>query len=128
MLLQPCAQAALVERVATWQLAALASICTDFLEADVAVGLFALLHRRQALEELFADSASLWLLLSVSEDEEAWHACALHHARERMSALAKVHVDVVHVVNVHSAGLPTEIAGEGLHLWLIHASSIRDGH
>lgn len=87
------------------KLAAFVSICADLLEANVAVSILVSLHWWQIIEELFTDTASLWLLLLVSTDEEHWHSTGehlLHHASSKgvLASLSHVHLIVVRVVNV----------------------------
>jgi len=121
---QPSCQAGLIERVATWQFTALVSIGANFLQADVTVSLFTSLHWWEVLKELLADTTRMWLLLFSFEGEESWHAT--EHTFEWVSA-SKVHVVVVHVVNVY---LRTHVRITGImrHVRLSRTISIGDSY
>lgn len=123
VLLQPVAEAALVESMPARQLAAFVSIGADLLEADVAVSLLALLHWWQLLKEVLADSAALRLFFTVLEGEEHWLTHSLEHALEGVLSLAKVHIDVVQVIDVDSWLIDVLTCSN---LRLVHVSAVRD--
>lgn len=121
MLLQPVAEATLVERVPARQHAALVTIRADLLEADVAISFLAFLQWWQLLKEVFADSAALRFFFTVLEGEEHWLAHSLEHALEGVLSLTKVHVDVVQVVDVDSWLINVLACSD---LRLVHGSAV----
>ena len=126
MPLEPCAQTDFVKCMSTGKLTSLISICTNLVEANVAVNFFVSFHWWQLFKKFFADSSRLWFLLIISvKGEHTWQTTVLHQILQHLKGIFRTHihhmnvgcvVDVICWANMSMTG----IACESLYLWLIY--------